>query len=211
MEPQLLNERFNISRRSMNYVGVKSLFKKYDGRHCKNKEVVIKLSSRNGNSLVWTEKNNCIPGRRGHTRTAHTKAQITALQKWAYWNQCCSISSCGSNSPSVQRARKVSKYSRISLIQIEPVCTAQRGKGKWLQMGPTKEDLRGWRPPRVNTQTRLWRNGWGDLTVSLTGVRFAFSIFLFSWQSLTAPPKRNTTQTRLYFLIATFFSFLFFW
>lgn len=41
----------------MNYVEVKSLFKKYVRRHYKNKEVVINLSSRNGNSLVWTEKN----------------------------------------------------------------------------------------------------------------------------------------------------------
>lgn len=33
------------------------LFTKYIRRHYNNKEVVINLSSRNGNSLVWTERN----------------------------------------------------------------------------------------------------------------------------------------------------------
>lgn len=75
---------------------VKSLFKKHIKRYYKNKEVVLSLSSKKGNSLVWTRKtpgqNNHIPMLRGHTasnantQTHHkhthaTEAKITFEKK----------------------------------------------------------------------------------------------------------------------------------
>lgn len=58
-------------------------FKKYIRRHNKNKEVVINLSSKNGNSLVRTEKNSgkeqlhSYAPRTLKLKEKHTKAKIT--------------------------------------------------------------------------------------------------------------------------------------
>lgn len=124
---------------------VKSLFKKYIRRHYKNKEVVINLSSRNDNSLVWTEKNTGAEQLHSYAprtldRKKNTRKPKHSIKKMHFIEMFhieISVVKPASISQIPLKFRRQIAYSNT-----EHVCIHQKKKEKWPSVGPTK--VGGW-------------------------------------------------------------------
>lgn len=127
---------------------VKSLFKKCMRRHCKNKEVVINLSSRNDNSLVWPEKNtgaeqlhSYAPRTLNRRKKKNTRKPKHSIKKMHFIEMFHIEVSVVKPASIIQIPLKF--RGQIPYSNTEHVCTHHEKKEKGPWVGPTKVTLSG--------------------------------------------------------------------